>query len=70
MDFRWVFESIGGDENEMIFGPLMVHSQLIVVRLPIFMGLLMDRIQYGDHIMDQKLVVIDHSIQSLDSRLP
>ena len=47
MDFRWVFESIGGHENEMIFGPSMVHSQFIVVRLPIFMGLLMDRIKYG-----------------------
>ena len=47
MDFRWVFGSIGGDENEMIFGPLMVHSQLIVVRLPILMRLLMDRIKYG-----------------------
>ena len=47
MDFRWVFGFIGGDENEMIFGPSMVHSQLIVVRLPILMRLLMDRIKYG-----------------------
>ena len=40
-------DSIGGDENEMIFGPSMVHSQFFMVRLSIFMGLMMDRIKYG-----------------------
>ena len=40
-------DSIGGDENEMIFGPSMVHFRSIVVRLPILMGLFMDRIEYG-----------------------